>query len=102
MYLNDARIPKIQQHAEGHQHPPQPWRLAMLQPERYQEITGRSSRNQRQVKQVPFGIEEVVRKQDHGQRERAKTRQRPVEEKNAYQENEISGTGENHENQARK
>ena len=74
----------------------------MLQPERDKEIASGSSRDQREVKQVPLGVEEIVRKQDHGQRERANTRQRPVEKKNAYQEDEIRGTGENHENQARK
>ena len=70
--------------------------LAVLQAERNEEITGGRGGNQREVEEVPLGVKEIVCKEDHRQRKRAYTRQRPVEKENAYQENKVSRTGENH------
>ena len=84
---------KIHQKARSNKDPPHDGVFRRLQSESEKVIaTGRDG-DQRQVPHVPFGVEKIVREQEHAEGERSQARQGPVQKKDGCQEDEVRRRG---------
>ena len=93
MYLNAASIPMFIRMLAVTSIAPDDRSLGILQAEAEHVIATGDGGNQREVKQVPFRVEEIVREKDQAQREDADSRDRPVQEKDGGEEDEVRRGG---------
>ncbi len=87
---------EVQQDAGHHQQPSYCLSLGGAETQPNSVVDKGSRRDEGQIKQAPFRVEEVVCEEQNRQRSGAETRQRPVEKKDRDQENEIERAGEDH------
>ena len=90
----NAISPMFSSDAGRHQQPPQHPVRRRLEAQADEVVAGRSQRNDRQVPQIPAGVEEIVGEEKYAQRQRPNPRHGPVEEKDADQEYEVGRGGE--------
>lgn len=87
---------QIHQQAGGNEQPPGPRLIRRTQSEPNQIVDKRGRGNEDQIKEIPLRIEEIVGEEQDSQPTGTPPGERPVEQENPDQKDEINGTGKNH------